>query len=195
MCVFLYGLSTEEEEELDYSWAPQIGISSRGQSSYTSCITATYNPGTCVPVPECPAAVNILRRGSLSAKNRQILQRSLCHAFEKKYPVVCCSRPSSPRDAEDRPSRRPPAEPLPPPTRRPPPDPRPSPTRRPPEDPLPEVPLQPTSDNSLENHVNARLLPINDCGKSLEGKIFGGEEASLYDFPWMALLKYRVGCK
>ncbi|XP_065084710.1 serine protease easter-like isoform X2 [Ochlerotatus camptorhynchus] len=46
--------------------------------------------------------------------------------------------------------------------------------------------------NDMTNHPNARLLNSNRCGRtSLDDKIAFGEQAPMYQYPWMAMLIYR----
>lgn len=49
------------------------------------------------------------------------------------------------------------------------------------------------STTSVQNHRNINLLPAkNDCGKNtLVDKLFGGKRTSIYEFPWVALLRYK----
>lgn len=53
------------------------------------------------------------------------------------------------------------------------------------------IPTQPIQENTA-NHVNMRLLPLDKCGGSFDDKITGGQNASLGQFPWMALLGARL---
>ncbi|KAJ8925737.1 hypothetical protein NQ315_009585 [Exocentrus adspersus] len=52
----------------------------------------------------------------------------------------------------------------------------------------------PPTPPSVENHENLKYLP-EECGlmESPNDKITGGENATLKEFPWMALLLYRKG--
>lgn len=50
------------------------------------------------------------------------------------------------------------------------------------------VPLVPIYD-----HPNRRLLEDDDCGPIAEGRIYGGDIAALYEFPWIAALGYDTG--
>lgn len=46
--------------------------------------------------------------------------------------------------------------------------------------------------NDISNHPNARLLNSNSCGRtSLDDKIAFGEQAPMYQYPWMVMLIYR----
>lgn len=42
-------------------------------------------------------------------------------------------------------------------------------------------------------HRSSKLLSHDACGPISEARIFGGEEAGIYEFPWMALLGYSLG--
>ncbi|XP_072930061.1 CLIP domain-containing serine protease HP8-like [Epargyreus clarus] len=44
--------------------------------------------------------------------------------------------------------------------------------------------------DAVENHPNINLLP-KDCGDINGDRIVGGKLASLYEFPWMALISHR----
>ncbi|XP_014372101.2 CLIP domain-containing serine protease 2 [Papilio machaon] len=48
-----------------------------------------------------------------------------------------------------------------------------------------------TSGDEIENHRNIRLLPT-ECGDVDGNRIIGGTSAGLYEFPWLALISYRV---
>ncbi|XP_039758016.1 venom protease-like [Pararge aegeria] len=53
----------------------------------------------------------------------------------------------------------------------------------------PKVCCSDFSEDEIENHPNAALLP-KDCGDIDGSRIFGGRIAKLYEFPWMALISY-----
>lgn len=45
----------------------------------------------------------------------------------------------------------------------------------------------------LEKHENIKLLPRSDCGAiSQDFRITSGSQASLMEFPWMALIAYQT---
>lgn len=47
---------------------------------------------------------------------------------------------------------------------------------------------------SLAKPVSSSLLPSHDvCGVDTQDRIYGGEEAELSEFPWMALIEYQRG--
>uniref|UniRef100_A0A1B0DDN5 Uncharacterized protein n=1 Tax=Phlebotomus papatasi TaxID=29031 RepID=A0A1B0DDN5_PHLPP len=51
-----------------------------------------------------------------------------------------------------------------------------------------EVPTGPTD---VSNHPNLSLLPSTICGPILGDKVAYGEKTALFEYPWMALVKYR----
>jgi secreted trypsin-like serine protease len=46
--------------------------------------------------------------------------------------------------------------------------------------------------STVENHKNFRLINSELCGYNLRFKVFDGVKAHIYEFPWLALLAYRV---
>lgn len=42
----------------------------------------------------------------------------------------------------------------------------------------------------VSDHPNLNLLPLNNCGEILEQKLSNGNKTKLFEFPWMALLRY-----
>ncbi|XP_050354197.1 melanization protease 1-like [Nymphalis io] len=53
------------------------------------------------------------------------------------------------------------------------------------------VPESMTLKDSIEEHANLPLLP-EECGKIYGERIIGGTVASLYEFPWMALIAHKT---
>lgn len=48
-------------------------------------------------------------------------------------------------------------------------------------------------DTDLPNHKNIDLLPLKKCGLLYsDNRITNGEKAALFEFPWMALIKYQT---
>ena len=45
----------------------------------------------------------------------------------------------------------------------------------------------------VSNHSNLVLLPLNICGPVSVDKIIYGKKASLFQYPWMALIGYNRG--
>lgn len=46
--------------------------------------------------------------------------------------------------------------------------------------------------DAIENHKNVALLPTS-CGEIDGDRIIGGTVASLYEYPWMALIVHKIG--
>jgi hypothetical protein len=44
----------------------------------------------------------------------------------------------------------------------------------------------------VSGHPNWRLLRNDVCGADANDRIFGGEEANLKEYPWLALLQYQT---
>jgi transmembrane serine protease 9 len=45
----------------------------------------------------------------------------------------------------------------------------------------------------VSSHPNLRLLPLNICGPVSTSKIFNGNRTALFQYPWMALIRYNKG--
>lgn len=45
----------------------------------------------------------------------------------------------------------------------------------------------------VSSHPNLRLLPLNICGPVSTSKIFNGNRTVLFQYPWMALVRYNKG--
>lgn len=46
--------------------------------------------------------------------------------------------------------------------------------------------------DDASDHPNLNLLPLDHCGDILEQKLSNGNKTNLFEFPWMALLRYDV---
>lgn len=53
-------------------------------------------------------------------------------------------------------------------------------------------PTETKTEENIESHKNFNLLP-ETCGNIDGNRIIGGEVANLYEFPWMALISYKIG--
>lgn len=54
----------------------------------------------------------------------------------------------------------------------------------------------PNDPPDITNHNNFNLLPMATCGPlPNDDKILGGDNTSLYEFPWMALIAYETSKK
>ncbi len=42
-------------------------------------------------------------------------------------------------------------------------------------------------------HPNLNLLPRADCGQILDQRVSNGNKTDLFEYPWMALLRYDNG--
>lgn len=65
----------------------------------------------------------------------------------------------------------------------------PLPTPSPTEAPKPAVEEPP----DVSSHPNLRLLPLNICGPVSANKIVNGNRTVLFQYPWMALIRYNKG--
>ncbi|KAG4079962.1 hypothetical protein HA402_006274 [Bradysia odoriphaga] len=59
----------------------------------------------------------------------------------------------------------------------------------------PDLDLGSRSDlpDDASDHPNLNLLPLTNCGDILEQKLSNGNKTDLFEFPWMALLRYENG--
>lgn len=62
------------------------------------------------------------------------------------------------------------------------------------------MPLDTSSSSSssspdVTGHKHLRLLDHQLCGHINQPKIVGGNKTGVFDYPWMALLAYRIGSK
>lgn len=62
---------------------------------------------------------------------------------------------------------------------------------------LPTAPSTSDLENRMQlpevsNHPNLRLIDENTCGRYNERRILNGNKTDIFEFPWMALLEYRV---
>ncbi|XP_058467759.1 CLIP domain-containing serine protease B9-like isoform X2 [Malaya genurostris] len=143
-----------------------IEIGSRAGEDAPTCTTPNSTPGRCVALAQCSPIISILREASAAKKAVSAVQA----AFLKTS--VCTpgnTAPSSYYVCCDEGALQTVTTPTP-------------------------VVTMPTTTASIDiaNHPNLRLLDRVNCGKATLGdKISFGTQASMYQYPWMALLIYR----
>ncbi|XP_046401602.1 uncharacterized protein LOC124167662 [Ischnura elegans] len=151
-----------------------------------SCRTPDRAAGQCISIDSCDAYRSLLSQRPLSPETVSLLRRAQC-GFQRNRPLVCC--PSSTQSSGGvRPvttqtggqgggGTRPNANEL--------------------------FGLggggssggggaTVTTGASVSNHPNWRLLRTDTCGADVSDRIFGGEEANLKEYPWLALLQYQT---
>ncbi|XP_012285285.1 melanization protease 1-like [Orussus abietinus] len=138
----------------------------QGATGQNRCSTPLQRPGTCINIRSCPKLLDILKQPRpLPQASLNFLRNSQC-GFEGLDPKVCCED----QVTETTPQSRP----------------------------LTPTPIP--SNNGIEppdvsNHPNLSLLPHDICGPIRQQKIFNGNKTGVFDFPWMALVAYKVQSK
>lgn len=137
-----------------------------GGSLQQQCTTPTRLRGRCISIYECESILNFFKDRLLTWEERDFLQRSQCTgATSGRAPYVCC--PGNGASPVVAPTGAPAA------------------TVRP-------STAAPASDVSQQ--LAGGLLPNpkkNECGTSIGIRIYGGENADIDEFPWLALLQYE----
>ncbi|XP_055678221.1 serine protease grass-like [Lutzomyia longipalpis] len=142
------------------------------------CTTPEGFQAACTPVMNCPPILGILNNAPRPLPQNIVtyLQRLQCF-HSTGVPAVCCRRPSVGNT---------PTAPV------------------TPSAPVTPVPISPASDvNTVSNdiptgptdvsrHPNIGLLPTTTCGPLLGDRVAFGEKTALFEYPWMALIRYEV---
>lgn len=141
-----------------------------GSSDQQECKTPTNKRGLCVSFYDCPSMLSFFGDRILTWEERDFLRRSVCTgATSGRQPYVCC--PDRKTDNKDAASTTTPV-PV-----------------------LTSVLTSADKDKPIEkeNRVGG-LLPDptkNECGISIGMRIYGGENADIDEFPWLAMLQYE----
>ncbi|XP_039447859.1 phenoloxidase-activating enzyme-like [Culex pipiens pallens] len=146
-----------------------ITIGNRAGEDAPTCTTPNSAPGRCVPLAECTPIVKILRDASTSKQpvspaQATFLRNSVCTpgGTSSSAYYVCCDEVSLQTVTTQ-------ATPTAAPTVR-----------------------STTTTEDIASHPNLRLLDRTTCGRgNLDDKIAFGEQAPMYQYPWMAMLIYR----
>uniref|UniRef100_A0A1W7R8M0 CLIP domain-containing serine protease n=2 Tax=Aedes albopictus TaxID=7160 RepID=A0A1W7R8M0_AEDAL len=132
------------------------------------CKTPTNKRGLCVSFYDCPSMLSYFGDRILTWEERDFLRRSVCTgATSGRQPYVCCpDRRMENKDAAGSTTSAPV---------------------------LTSVPVVEAKPVDKENRVGG-LLPDpskNECGISIGMRIYGGEDADIDEFPWLAMLQYE----
>ncbi|CAH0678183.1 unnamed protein product [Spodoptera exigua] len=138
-----------------------------------TCQTVENGLGTCISVYECQPYISVLRESRTNPNAVQLLRRAHC-GFEGTTPKVCCPLPGFPEPPVPLPATTTTTTTTTPKPTTAPPAPN-SAVKISPEDFVPALP-----DPPICGFSNASL-----------GRVVGGVDAALGDFPWMALLGYK----
>uniref|UniRef100_A0AAG5CPJ7 CLIP domain-containing serine protease n=1 Tax=Anopheles atroparvus TaxID=41427 RepID=A0AAG5CPJ7_ANOAO len=127
------------------------------------CTTPSRQRGRCISIYECESILSFFRDRLLTWEERDFLQRSQCTgATSGQQPFICCPGGSS------KPVVAPAAASANPTT------------------------VAPSSD--VSDQLAGGLLPNpkkNECGTAIGVRIYGGENADIDEFPWLALMQYE----
>lgn len=120
--------------------------------------------GQCVPMTECKQLSSLPKPEAI-----EFLRKFHC-GFEGRTPKVCC--PNSPSETPwtppDTPQYRPPVR--------------------------NDKPQAQRLPSGWESHLNARLIPADQCGIDNSERIWGGNRTDMEQYPWTALFQYQA-CK
>ncbi|XP_071450626.1 CLIP domain-containing serine protease HP8-like [Hetaerina americana] len=141
-----------------------------------NCRTPNRQDGRCISVDTCEALRPLLSQRPLSTQTVNFLRQSQC-GFQRNRPYVCCPNSGSAQTGGVKPNandlfgvgNRPVSTPA-----------------------TPTGSGSVTSNSNVANHPNWRYLRTDTCGADVNDRIFGGEEAHLKEYPWLALLEYQT---
>ncbi|XP_039443000.1 CLIP domain-containing serine protease B9-like isoform X2 [Culex pipiens pallens] len=135
------------------------------------CMTPTRKNGLCVSIHDCPSMLAFFGDRLLTWEERDFLRLSVCTgATSGRQPFVCCP------DKAVRPSGTV-GQPT---------------TAYPP--PVISTTDATAVDPTPRGEVAGGVLPDprrNECGISIGMRIYGGEDADIDEFPWLAMLEYE----
>lgn len=164
-------VSTESRNNFNFQQNPNQGVFKE------TCPTVEGGLGTCISVYECQPYIAVLRESRTNPNAVQLLRKAHC-GFEGTAPKVCCPLPGFPE----------PQKPLPKPTTT---------TTTTTTSTTPKPTPAPKDANAVAQLSPEDFVPaLPDppvCGFSNAslGRVVGGVDAGLGDFPWMALLGYK----
>ncbi|XP_043274312.1 melanization protease 1-like isoform X4 [Venturia canescens] len=136
---------------------------SRNPREEANCSTASKQSGTCINIRQCPALMSVLRGPRPLSPQALELLRSSQCGFDGNSPKVCCE---SERAGTTSPLVGASND---------------------------EDSASPPSPPDVTAHPNLRLLEHALCGPITQGKILNGNKTSVFDYPWMALIAYKIG--
>uniref|UniRef100_A0A182JX59 CLIP domain-containing serine protease n=1 Tax=Anopheles christyi TaxID=43041 RepID=A0A182JX59_9DIPT len=144
---------------------------SHQQQQQQQCTTPTRLRGRCISIYECENILNYFKERILTWEEREFLRKSQCTgATSGRQPYVCCPGNGS------KPVVAPP-------------------TAAPAEQPATTaLPTATRNDAVSADQLVGGLLPNpkkNECGVSIGMRIYGGENADIDEFPWLALMQYE----
>lgn len=132
-------------------------------SAQSECSNPNQNIGYCISIYDCPSLLGVAGRKPLQDLDRKFILNSQCRGGLGRTPHVCCTTDTGY-------FRRQPAE------------------RK-------STVLFPTQNRQRgRNNQSPRgeLPGPPACGGvTLQNKIYGGDDADLFEFPWLAMLEYR----
>ncbi|XP_063985534.1 CLIP domain-containing serine protease B4-like isoform X2 [Diachasmimorpha longicaudata] len=147
----------------------------------SDCTTPNGKPGTCINIKRCHVLMHSFNSPKHPTKEDvDMLRKSRCglDGIPVREFKVCCPSQMSLLNSPESSSGTTPVTPVMPVTTAA----TISAPRQDPPDPLPDV----------TTHRNLRLLDQNICGPVTEEKIIGGDKTGVFDYPWMALIAYKV---
>lgn len=155
-------------------WSVGLLVLLVAQKSFQlQCKTPTNKRGECLSIYDCPSMLSFFGDRILTWEERDFLRLSACTgAVSGRQPFVCCP------DKDNRFANKDPG----------------AVTTGPsvPTPPSPVTPLVIDTENRAE--VAGGNLPNpnkNECGISIGMRIYGGENADIDEFPWLAMLQYE----
>uniref|UniRef100_A0A6E8VGX8 CLIP domain-containing serine protease n=1 Tax=Anopheles coluzzii TaxID=1518534 RepID=A0A6E8VGX8_ANOCL len=147
---------------------PQVEFGIRAGEDLTACSTVINRPGYCVPLAQCGPVARLLRlistRGTTATPDEaRFLRASICSTPEGATGYhVCCDVTAVQTTTTPAPTTQPPTT----------------------------VAATPAT-ASLVNHPNIRLFDRTNCGlPGTVNKIAFGQQARLFQYPWMAMIVY-----
>ncbi|XP_041982794.1 uncharacterized protein LOC121735881 isoform X2 [Aricia agestis] len=159
-------VETPKQEDVAFGNRNAINSGTLADSAFEDpCRTVDGANGNCIPLTSCEPYVQLIKTARTNVKSRMTLQRSQC-GFDGSVPKVCCPLPGIPS--------QPPTEAT---------------TTTTTTTTTAATAVVKTADDS--DYVSAFPEPPV-CGVSggQFGKVVGGVDAKLGDFPWIALLGY-----
>ncbi|XP_053681030.1 CLIP domain-containing serine protease B9-like [Anopheles nili] len=137
---------------------------SQQQQQPQQCVTPSKQRGRCISIYECDSILNYFKERILTWEEREFLRMSQCTgATAGRQPFVCCPGNSAKPVVQTSTAA-------------------PAPT------------VSGTSGDVVQEQLVGGLLPNpkkNECGVSIGMRIYGGENADIDEFPWLAMMQYE----